>query len=170
MLRERLNRLIEPAVESLGYELVLLEFSPGLQTGTLRLYIDTPEGVALEDCEKVSREIAALLDVEDPIQKAYRLEVSSPGLDRPLVKLEHFQRFLGEKVRLQLLAPVQKRKKLIGVLRGASAETLVIEVDGESFQVPMADLERARLVPDFAKEFSKKGSSAQEDDGDSTNE
>ncbi|ROH91195.1 ribosome maturation factor RimP [Stagnimonas aquatica] len=169
-MRERLSHLIEPAVESLGYELVLLEFSPGLQTGTLRLYIDAPKGVALEDCEKVSREVAALLDVEDPIQKAYRLEVSSPGLDRPLVKLAHFQRFLGEKVRLQLLAPVQKRKKLLGVLRGASAETLVIEVDGESLQVPMADLERARLVPDFAKEFSKKGSSEQEDDGDSTNE
>lgn len=170
MLRERLNRLIEPAVESLGYELVLLEFSPGLQTGTLRLYIDAPKGVALEDCEKVSREIAALLDVEDPIQKAYRLEVSSPGLDRPLVKLKHFRRFIGEKVRMQLLVPVQKRKKLVGVLRDANAEALVVEVDGESFRVPMADLERARLVPDYAKEFSKKGSSDQEDDGDSTHE
>lgn len=166
MLRERLTRLIEPAVEALGYELVLLEFSTGLKTGTLRLYIDHPEGIALEDCESVSREIAALLDVEDPIQSAYQLEVSSPGLDRPLVKPEHFRRFRGEKARLQLLAPVAGRKKLLGTLLGVEAGRVLIQVDGQPFEVAIDDIDRARLVPDYARELSKKKLSTVEGDGD----
>ncbi|MDP3669702.1 MAG: ribosome maturation factor RimP [Telluria sp.] len=170
MLRERLTRLIEPALEALGYELVLLEFSTGLRSGTLRLYIDRPEGIALEDCESVSREIAALLDVEDPIQKAYQLEVSSPGLDRPLVKPEHYQRFLGEKVRLQLLAPVSGRKRLLGTLLSIEAGQVTVEVDGQRFEVALTDIDRARLVPDYAREFSKNKSSDSEDNGDVTHE
>lgn len=170
MLRERLTRLIEPALEALGYELVLLEFSTGLRSGTLRLYIDRPEGIALEDCESVSREIAALLDVEDPIQKAYQLEVSSPGLDRPLVKPEHYQRFLGEKVRLQLLAPVSGRKRLLGTLLSIEAGQVAVEVDGQRFEVALTDIDRARLVPDYAREFSKNKSSDSEDNGDVTHE
>lgn len=170
MLKERLTRLIEPAVEALGYELVLLEFSAGLSSGVLRLYIDHPEGIALEDCESVSREIAALLDVEDPIQKAYQLEVSSPGMDRPLVKPEHFQRFAGEKVRVQLLAPVSGRKKLLGKLLGIEAGLVIVDVDGQRFEVPLNDIDRARLVPDFAREFSKNRSSGSEGNGDVTHE
>ena len=170
MLRERLTRLIEPALEALGYELVLLEFSTGLRSGTLRLYIDRPEGIALEDCEAVSREIAALLDVEDPIQKAYQLEVSSPGLDRPLVKPEHYQRFLGEKVRLQLLAPVSGRKRLLGTLLSIEAGQVAVEVDGQRFEVALTDIDRARLVPDYAREFSKNKPSDSEGNGDVTHE
>lgn len=170
MLRERLTRLIEPAIEALGYELVLLEFSAGLKTGTLRLYIDGPHGIALEDCESVSREIAALLDVEDPIQKAYQLEVSSPGLDRPLVKPEHFQRFLGEKIRVQLLAPVAGRKRLVGALVSSGGGEITVDVDGQALTVALSDIDRARLVPDYARELSKKRSSDAEDNGDMTHE
>lgn len=170
MLKERLTRLIEPAVEALGYELVLLEFSSGLQTGTLRLFIDHADGIALEDCESVSREIAALLDVEDPIKTAYRLEVSSPGLDRPLVKPEHFRRFLGEKVKLQLLAPVSGRKRLHGTLLAFESNLLSVDVDGQRFDVVLSDIDRARLVPDYAKELSKNRPSDLEGKGDMKHE
>lgn len=155
MLRDRLLKLIEPALEALGYELVLLEYSPGLQTGTLRLYIDAVAGVDLEDCERVSREVAALLDVEDPIEKAYQLEVSSPGLDRPLTKPEHFERFAGEKIKFQSLVAVDGRKKFVAVLKGLEDRAIVIEVDGKFLRVPLADVERARLVPDYARELAR---------------
>jgi len=147
LLRERLNRLIEPAVESLGYELVLLEFSPGLQTGTLRLYIDTPEGVALEDCEKVSREIAALLDVEDPIQKAYRLEVSSPGLDRKLKSAVDFERFAGFEADLRLRETLNGRRRFVGVLSQGQNGKFALDYEGGRLEFTADEVERARLVP-----------------------
>jgi ribosome maturation factor RimP len=155
VLRDRLLKLIEPALDALGYELVLLEYSPGLQTGSLRLYIDAVAGVDLEDCERVSREVAGLLDVEDPIEKAYQLEVSSPGLDRPLTKPEHFERFAGEKIKFQSLVAVDGRKKFVGVLKGIEDRAILIEVDGKTLRVPLADVERARLVPDYAREFAR---------------
>jgi len=160
LLSEKLTRIIEPALIGLGYELVLLEYSPGVRTGTLRLFIDSPSGIGMEDCEKVSREVGALLDVEDPIQKAYHLEVSSPGLDRPLVKPEHFLKFVGEKVRVQTLAPIGRRKKFPGVIVSANQHEVVVNVDGEQFHIPLADIERARLVPDYAKEFAKANQAA----------
>lgn len=155
MLRDRLLALIEPALDALGYELVLLEYSPGIKTATLRLFIDKDEGVGLSDCETVSREIAALLDVEDPIQKAYQLEVSSPGLDRPLTKPEHYERFKGEKVRVQTMVAINGRKKFIGPILGLEQRTVLLKQDAETVRIPMADIERARLVPDYAKELRK---------------
>ena len=165
MLRDRLIQLIEPAIAALGYELVLLEFSPGLQTGTLRLFIDFLypanavghlRDVGLADCEKVSREVAALLDVEDPIPKAYQLEVSSPGLDRLLTKPAHYRRFAGENLRVQTLVPVGKSRKLKGQLLGLEADCLLLKIDAETLRIPLADVERARLMPDYAKELSRK--------------
>ena len=158
MLRDRLVALIEPALEALGYELVLLEYSPGIKTASLRLFIDAVDGVDLGDCEKVSREIAALLDVEDPIEKAYQLEVSSPGLDRPLTKVEHYQRFAGEKVRVQTLVPINGRKKFMGPIIGLEHRTLLLKQDAETVRIPLADIEKARLVPDYAKELRKSAS------------
>ena len=155
LLREKLNQIIEPALNGLGYELVLLEYSPGIKTGSLRIFIDTPNGVGMEDCEKVSREVAALLDVEDPIAKAYQLEVSSPGMDRPLTKTEHYLRFVGEKVKIQTLVPIGKRRKFPGTIVTANAHEVTVNVDGQAFHIPLADIERARLVPDYTKEFAK---------------
>ncbi len=155
MLRDRLVALIEPALLTLGYELVLLEYNPGIKTASLRLFIDGPEGVQLGDCEKVSREIAALLDVEDPIEKAYQLEVSSPGLDRPLTKAEHYERFTGEKVRVQTLVPINGRKKFMGPIAGLEQRALLLKQDAEIVRIPLADIEKARLVPDYAKELRK---------------
>lgn len=155
MLRDRLFALIEPALDALGYELVLLEYSPGIKTATLRLFIDALAGVDLGDCEKVSREVAALLDVEDPIEKAYQLEVSSPGLDRPLTKSEHYERFKGEKARIQTLVPINGRKKFMGQILGLEQRVVLLKQDAETVRIPMADIERARLVPDYAKELRK---------------
>lgn len=155
MLRDRLVALIEPALLALGYELVLLEYSPGIKTASLRLYIDAKAGIDLSDCEKVSREMAALLDLEDPIEKAYQLEVSSPGLDRPLTKVEHYERFKGEKVRVQTLVPINGRKKFIGPIIGLEQRALMLKQDAEIVRIPLADIEKARLVPDYAKELRK---------------
>ncbi len=110
-LNEKLLALVEPLLGNLGYELVELEFGGGRGSGTLRVYIDRAEGVGIEDCERVSREISALLDVHDPIPTAYRLEVSTPGLDRVLRTPAHFARFAGARVEVELIAPRDGRRR-----------------------------------------------------------
>lgn len=152
LLKDRLQTLLEPLVESLGYELVLLEFSPSSKSGLLRLFLDKPDGITLEDCERVSREVSALLDVEDPISTAYRLEVSSPGLDRPLVRPEHFQRFLNEQARIQVIAPVNGRRRFAGWIRGAGDEAVSLETSEGMVELRYAEIDRARLVPEFDRE------------------
>ncbi len=144
--------MLEPVVESLGYELVLLEFSPSTKNGLLRLYIDNPGGITVEDCERVSREVAAQLDVDDPISTGYRLEISSPGLDRPLVKPSHFERFIGEQARVQLLAPQDGRRRFIGWIRHAGAQAVGLETQDGMVELPYADIDRARLVPEYDRE------------------
>lgn len=150
-LVDRLNDMLQPLVEDLGYEFVGLELS-GPRHALLRVYIDHPRdnGVTLEDCERVSREIAALLDVEDPIQSSYRLEISSPGLDRPLFSLEQYQRYEGEKVKLALHLPVAGRRRIRGVIAGVDGETLkLIDEDGEALDVPFTSIARGRIMPDY---------------------
>jgi ribosome maturation factor RimP len=152
VLRERLQQMLEPVVQALGYELVLMEFSPSTKSGLLRLYIDSPGGILIEDCERVSREVAALLDVEDPISSNYRLEVSSPGLDRPLVTQAHFERFLGEQARVQLLVPRDGRRRFVGWIRGANKDAVQIETREGMVELAYAEIDRARLVPEYDRE------------------
>jgi ribosome maturation factor RimP len=153
-LHDRLVGLLEPLVENLGYELVLLEFNAHKGSALVRLFIDAPAGVTLADCEKVSREVEGVLDVQDPIPQNYRLEVSSPGLDRPLVKPGHFERFAGQVARVQLLAPQGGRRKFQGVLRGLRSDNVVLDTaDAGTVEVALGNIERARLVPDFEKEL-----------------
>lgn len=147
MTAEKLLSLLEPAVTALGYEISDLEVKLGGRDGVIRIFIDRPEGVDIEDCEKVSRQVSALLDVEDPVPGHYTLEVSSPGLDRRLTKLEHFQRFTGEDVRIKLRFPLDGRRNFRGALKAAVGETIEVEVDGESHSLPIATIESARLVP-----------------------
>lgn len=151
-MQERLQDLLEPVLESLGYELVLLEYVPSPKNALLRLYIDVAAGITLEDCERVSKEVAATLDVEDPIRSAYRLEVSSPGLDRPLAKPAHFQRFTGEVARVQLLAPLNGRRRFVGKIQGADAVAVKLETEEGLVELPLSEIERARLVPDYDQE------------------
>jgi len=154
-LEDKLIELLEPVVEAMGYELVLLEYSPHRGSAVLRLFIDAIGGVTLGDCEKVSREVEGLLDVQDPIPQNYRLEVSSPGLDRPLVKPEHFERFKGAMARVQLAAPRDGRRKYEGVLRGMAGDRVVMDTtDAGTVELALPEIERARLVPDYEKELS----------------
>lgn len=147
MTRDELTALLEPSIEQLGYELADLEMKVGGNDGLVRVFIDGPDGVDLEDCEKVSRQVSALLDVEDPLPGQYVLEVSSPGLDRRLTKPAHYQRFMGEDVRVKLRFPLDGRRNFRGALRAADAEKIEVEVDGESHSLPLATIESARLVP-----------------------
>jgi ribosome maturation factor RimP len=147
MTRDELAKLLEPTVERLGYELSDLEARIGGQNGLLRIFIDKADGISLDDCEKVSLAVSALLDVEDPLPGQYNLEVSSPGADRTLTKLAHFERFAGETVKVQTRFPIEGRRRFRGTLVSADEQNIVVEVDGLSHELPLATIETARLVP-----------------------
>ena len=142
-LRERL----ESGVQALGFDLVDVELSGGRQHRTLRVYIDGPHGVTVDNCAEVSRQLSAILDVEDPFSGSYTLEVSSPGLDRPLVKPADFHRFEGAPIKVRLFHGLDGRRNFTGQLVETTADGVVLEVDGERFSLPFDDIERARLVP-----------------------
>ena len=149
MSSSRLTKLLQPLIEDLGYEFVGLEQSSNPKNPALVIYIDRPEGIAIEDCETVSREVAALLDVEDPIPGHYNLEVSSPGLDRPLFTAEQFTRFAGELARVTVYAPVDGRRKFKGAILEADESTVMIDQDGTAVVLDMNNVVKARLVPDY---------------------
>lgn len=135
-------------MRALGYELVDLEVPSGVQ-GVLRIFIDQEDGVDLMDCELVSQQLSAFLDVEDPLPGRYALEVSSPGVDRPLRTLEHFQRFSQEEARIHLKAPREGRRKLRGRLLGVEDETILIDIDGDTWRLEPTEIASARLVPSY---------------------
>ena len=140
--------LLEPAVALAGYELVEIEFSPASQRALLRVYIDRTDGehVTLDDCERASAAISAVLDAADPIERAYQLEVSSPGFDRPLRTQAHFERFVGSEAKVELDTPVEGRKRFRGRLVAAEGDQLVMEVDGREWRLPLGRIHKARLV------------------------
>jgi len=159
-LREGLLRLLEPAIAAAGFELVELECDA--HGGLVRIYIERPGGTAaaagggagqggvtVEDCATVSRRVGALLDAHDPIRAPYTLEVSSPGLDRPLRTRAHFERFRGSRVRVQTLLPRDGRRRWTGRLRDVGAEAIALEVDGRPVELRLDELKDARLVPEF---------------------
>lgn len=143
------EQLIEPVIVALGYEFVGVEYSPQGRQSLLRIYIDNPDGITVDDCERVSRQVSAVLDVEDPIQGQYRLEVSSPGLDRPLFTLEQFSRFVGKTVKLRLVAPKEGRRNFSGTLKQVDNESVMIEQDGEDLALPFGQIDKAHLVPEI---------------------
>ena len=142
-----LAELIEPVVKRLGFELADLEVRLGGRNGLVRLFIDQPTGVTLDDCEQVSLAVSALLDVEDPVPGHYDLEVSSPGLNRKLTKPKHFTRFVGELVKVEMRFPIEGRKRFRGQLRAADRGNIEVDVDGVSYSLPLATIDTARLVP-----------------------
>ncbi len=146
---ENLKELLEPPVENLGYELVKVELSNQGKSTILRVYIDAPGGIQVDDCEMVSRQLSAVLDVEDPLNSAYLLEVSSPGLDRPLIKPEHFKQFVGDKVRIVMATHVLGRRRFTGQMVEAGNDAVMLEVDGENYELPYKDMESAQLEPVF---------------------
>jgi ribosome maturation factor RimP len=154
----RLIEIAESVCEGAGYELVDLHYQRGPQGWVVRVYIDNPHGAAralnqaaisFSDCERLSRELSAVLDVEDPIPHSYSLEVSSPGFDRPLRTLDHFRRFLGEQARIALHRSVGGRRNFQGRLLAADEQEIEIEIDGTLHRLPRAEVSSARLVPDW---------------------
>lgn len=146
---QRLTELLSPTVEAAGFELLGCEFVPAGRHSTLRLFIDHPDGVSVDHCAVVSREVGAILDVEDPIQNEYNLEVSSPGLDRPLFTPAHFAKVVGQKVEVKLAIPQDGRRKFKGQLLEIVEDMLVIEVDGKPYRLLMDNVDKANVVPVF---------------------
>ncbi|HHL45852.1 MAG TPA: ribosome maturation factor RimP [Gammaproteobacteria bacterium] len=146
---EHLYELLTPAVTALGYELVGVEHIMQGKHSVLRVYIDAEDGVTVDDCARASHQISGVLDIEDPIRGEYSLEVSSPGLDRPLFTLAHFERFAGQLARLVLNTPWQGRRKLTGRLGGVREQKVVLDVDGEEALLTLQEIDKARLVPEL---------------------
>ena len=145
-LYDKLEALIEPTVRGYGFNLWGVEYSPFGGSALLRVFIDGPKGVTLDDCARVSDQISALLDVEDPIPCVYRLEVSSPGLDRVLFHIEQYQHFIGQKLKLRLQWPLHGQRNFRGILEASDADTIRLNVDGNTFCIPMNAIKRARLI------------------------
>lgn len=149
---QNLQLLVEGVVDSLGYELWGIELLPRQKSGQLlRVFIenDAGDGIGLEDCEAVSRQLSAVLDVEDPISGEYTLEVSSPGMDRPLYRPEQFTRYIGEVVRVKLKPTVSGRKNFRGQLLSVDEGRLTMLVDSEQVTLMIGDIDAARVVPQF---------------------
>jgi len=146
----RLEDLVRGAVDALGYEMLGVEYVSRPSTGhLLRIYIDSEKGVGLADCEKVSHQVSGVLEVEDPIHGDYALEVSSPGLDRPLFEKAHFARFAGEVARVRLNVALNGRSNYKGVIVEVDGDDIVMQVEGERVRLPFAQVSSARLVPQF---------------------
>ena len=146
-LHDRLIAQFEPVLASLGFELVEIEFVAGAGGGTLRIYIDSPEGIDVEDCADASHALSELLEANDPFPGAYSLEVSSPGLDRVLRTPEHFARFVDNRVKVELQVARDGRKRYTGMLRRADGESIELQVDNFSVSIKLAEIGRARLAP-----------------------
>jgi ribosome maturation factor RimP len=147
MLRDTLVALLQPVVEGLGYVLWELEFAPGRGNALLRLYIDSADGITLDDCERVSRAVSEVLDAEDPVPGHYTLEVSSPGLERPLRTPAQFAAYVGQPVFVELAQAVEGRRRFNGPLVAAGAESIEVDVEGRRHVLPIGAIRRAHLAP-----------------------
>jgi len=147
MLRDTLVALLQPVVEGLGYALWELEFVPGRGSALLRLYIDSPDGITVDDCERVSRAVSEVLDAEDPVPGHYTLEVSSPGLDRPLRTPAQFAAYVGEPVYVELVRAIDGQRRFKGRLVTAGDDSIEVDVDGQRRVLPVSAIRRAQLVP-----------------------
>ncbi len=154
-MRDALIRLLEPPIEALGFELVDIEVAREGRGGVLRIFIDrhaqdsaAAAGVTVEDCARVSHAVSEVLEIHDPIKGHYTLEVSSPGFDRILRTQAHFERFVGERIIAELKLPQEGRRRFIGLLKSASSDTILVEVDGKTYELPLDRIQKARLRPE----------------------
>ncbi|MEQ6918050.1 ribosome maturation factor RimP [Halomonas aquatica] len=144
-----LHALIEPVASAMGFELWGIDHLSQGKHSRLVIYIDHEDGVSVDDCADVSRQVSAVLDVEDPVPGEYRLEVSSPGMDRPLFTLEQFERYAGHVVSVKLRVPFDGRRKFQGLLAGIENDEVLLQVDGEEYCFPIEGIDQARVVPQF---------------------
>ena len=147
--QDQLHALLAPVVESMGCELWGLEYLTQGRFTTLRIYIDAADGVSLDQCEKVSRQISSVMDVEDPIDGEYTLEVSSPGLDRILFSLDHYKRYLGETISGRLRTPIEGRRRFKAEIKAVEDDTLVLLIDNKEMRVAYSAVDKANLVPRY---------------------
>jgi len=159
-IAQRVSTLLEPLVAREGFELVEVEWQREGPGWVLRLYVDRPGGVAIEHCQALSRTVETILDVEDFIEPSYQLEVSSPGVERPLRKPEHFQRFAGERVQVRTFGPVdsgqEKRKSWTGILKGFEDGAVLVEADGRLHRIPHGKIAKAHVEHDFEADLRRK--------------
>ncbi len=146
---EELNQLLTPIVEAMGFEYVGCEYLPQQKNAILRLFVDREGGLTIDHCVEVNRQVSAVLDVEECIASSYTLEVSSPGVERPLFTLEHFRRFIGHKVWVSLHSPIDGRRRFTGILQQVSESLVFLEWEEMHWELPFADIEKAHLVVDF---------------------
>ncbi|MFP8966653.1 ribosome maturation factor RimP [Pokkaliibacter sp. CJK22405] len=144
-----LYEMLAPVVSGLGFQLWGVEFLAQGRRSVLRVYIDSESGVGVDDCASVSRQASALLDVEDPISGEYVLEVSSPGLDRPLYNLEQFSAYTGSLVKLRLRMPFEGRRKFIGRLSAVNDENIALQVEETEYLLPFDLIDKANVEPEF---------------------
>lgn len=146
---EKLVAIIEPAVSALGFELLGVEYMPQGRHSLLRIYIDHEDGITVDDCGDVSHQVSAVLDVEDPIRGEYTLEVSSPGLERPLFTLEHYARFAEQLAEIRLHAPLHGRRKFKGRIQGVDGDEVILDVEGEEQRLAIDNIEKAHLIHEW---------------------
>jgi len=150
-MRDALLQLLEPPIEGLGFEVVDIEFARQGRGGVVRIFIDLPQcagrNVTVEDCASVSHEVSRVLETDDPIKGHYALEVSSPGFDRILRKPAHFERFVGQRVAVEMRVPQQGRRRFVGLLKQVAGKAVEVETDGVRFILPLERISRARLKP-----------------------
>ena len=144
---QQLTELLEPTVEALGFELWGVEYVASGKHTLLRLYIDAEQGITVDNCAAVSEQVSAVMDVEDPLSSEYTLEVSSPGMDRLLFKLDQYPAYVGEWVELRLRSPFEGRRKFLGVLKGIEGDEVVIQVDDHEYLLPHSAIDKARVQP-----------------------
>ena len=146
-LAEKIEDAIKPSIIDMGFDLVQVKLMDGKSSQTLQIMAERPDGsMGLEDCAAISRQISAILDVEDVIATAYRLEVSSPGIDRPLVKLADYTKYIGHQAKIETVLPVSARKRFAGVLKAVEGNAIIITVDNKEFTLPFEDVQSAKLV------------------------
>ncbi len=148
-IEQDLTALLEPTIEDMGFELLGLELVQAGRHSTLRIYIDHEDGINVDNCADVSRQVGAILDVEDPITNEYTLEVSSPGVDRPLFKQQHFVDAVGEEVRLRTKLPQDGRRNFKGDLENVNGDMLTLKIDGNDFMIMLSNVEKANIIAKF---------------------
>ncbi len=144
-----LIELLEPVVTALGYEMLGIEYFKQKDGSLLRLYIDSDAGITLDDCTRVNHQVIGVLDVNDPIKERYHLEISSPGLDRPLFTLKQFQRFLGQQVKIKLREKIDERRKFTGVIKAIEETAVLVSEEGIDYLIPADVIDSAHLVPEI---------------------
>lgn len=145
----QLQGMLTPVVEALDYSCWGIEFISQGRHSVLRVYIDHENGILVDDCETVSRQLSAVLDVEDPISNEYTLEVSSPGMDRPLFTLEQYAAHVGEQVKIKLRSPVEERRNFQGLICSVEDQDVVVQVDEYEYLLPIELIEKANILPNF---------------------